>query len=79
VQLDLAVTPVRAGDATWLVAMLVGGVGEHGELGAVDLGDSAAPMLVAVDAEPDAVADARFARWIDARLTRYLRGLAHWL
>jgi hypothetical protein len=79
VQLDLAVSPVRAGDATWLVAMVAGGVGDHGELGAVDLGDSAAPMLVAVDAEPDAVADARFARWIDARLTQYLRGLAHWL
>jgi hypothetical protein len=78
IQLDAMIAPVRAGDACWLVASVAGSVGLDGTLGAVQLDESVGAVMVAPEDEPDAMADARFSRWVGRRLAQYVQGLAHW-
>jgi hypothetical protein len=79
VALDLVIAPVRAAGVAWLVAMMGASAGDGGALGSAAHGETVAGALIAPATEDDALADARFERWLDARLDQCVRGLARWV
>lgn len=72
-QLAAAIAPARGGDVAWTIVTLGASFGPLGHP------DSAATTFVAPATEQDAIADARFARWADDRITQCMRGLAAWM
>jgi len=79
VELDLVIAPISAGGVAWLVAMLGASVGADGALGSTGHGETVEGALIAPATEDDALADARFERWLAVRLDQCVRGLGRWL
>ncbi|MDX2091708.1 MAG: Fic family protein [Kofleriaceae bacterium] len=83
VQIELAVASVRGGPSAWTIAVLGGSVGDDGALGPV-IGpgagiDEVSPVFVAAASELEADVDARFERWLDARIAQCTKGLSAWM
>lgn len=78
-QFELAISPVRAGDATWTIASVVATVGDEGALGQLTHREPIATVFVGAPTETDAALDARFERWIAKRIEQSVRGLAAWM
>jgi len=78
-QLELVVSPVRAGDALWTVASVEGSVGDNGALGPVLHREPIATVFVAPPTESDATVIPRFERWLAKRIGQCVRGLASWM
>lgn len=74
---DLAFFALRGGPMHWLGAVVVGRAGH--ELGSTIERQHVATYFVAPANEPDAIADARFRRWLDTRIAQIMRGLARWM
>ncbi|MFN0250306.1 MAG: Fic family protein, partial [Kofleriaceae bacterium] len=77
-QLDLAITPMRGGDETWLVASIDASL-DDGELAANVDREPVATYFVAPSNEPDEIVDARFTSWCSQRARQCVRGLARWM
>jgi hypothetical protein len=78
-QLDVAIVPVQGGPTTWLAAMVDGSIGERGRLAAIQTSEAVTTMFVCPEGEPDAIAEPRFASWLETRLDQCVRGLALWM
>lgn len=72
-QLAAAIAPAIGGDVPWTIVTLGAGFGTLGHP------DIAAATFVAPITEPDAIADARFATWLDKRIVEWVLGLAAWM
>ena len=78
-QFELAISPVRAGDAIWTIASVVATVGDEGALGRLVVREPIATVFVGAPTESEAALDARFERWIAKRIEQSVRGLAAWM
>jgi len=79
VQLEVVIVPVRAGAATWSLAVVTASIDSSGALGAAIHPEQSDLYFVAPAGEPDATVDARFERWLDRRIAQCVRGLAPWM
>ncbi len=78
-QFEIAISPVRAGDSTWMIASVVASIGDDGALGPLLWNEPIATTFVAAPGDAEAVADSRFARWLDKRIDQCVRGLGSWM
>ncbi len=76
---DLAKFVVNGGPRDWLGAVITARAGDRGVLGSSVEHQHVATYFVAADGEADANVDARFARWLDNRLSQIVQGLARWM
>ncbi|MGE0546746.1 MAG: Fic family protein [Kofleriaceae bacterium] len=79
VQFELAIAPVFGGATPWMVAVIGASLGHDGTLGILLHREPIVAIFVAVNAEDDDLVDARFERWLAARVDQSLRGLAAWM